>query len=215
MISRIGARGCAPAVSIRPKVSAAAASAARSVLILVVLRGRGATPAVSYQKRRSAGGGAGPVSDTFSRNEKAVSDTFFPREGVGHRCAREKRCLTPGRRGEHARRRGSTFRRRLSAAALGRRSRVVDARREAAALEQRLDARLVTRELAEQVERLGASAARQQQRAEAVAVLAREPAVLPEPLDGVRIEHLRPDVRVVRGSIAAEDVAEVRRAIAR
>ena len=36
-----------------------------------------------------------------------------------------------------------------------------------------------------------------------------------EPLDGVGVEHFRPDVGVVAGRVAAHDVAEVRRAVAR
>ena len=59
-------------------------------------------------------------------------------------------------------------------------------------------------------------AARQQPRAERVAVRALQAAVLAEPLDGVGVEHLGPDVRVVAGRVAAaEDVVEVGRAVAR
>src|SRR5690606_36787810 len=61
---------------------------------------------------------------------------------------------------------------------------VVGRRVEAATLEQRLDARLVAGECTEQVEGFYAAAARQERLAEAVAVLAREHAVLLERLGG-------------------------------
>src|SRR3546814_15371624 len=75
--------------------------------------------------------------------------------------------------------------------------------------QQRLDVRLVPGEVHEQLRGVLAAAARQQRVAEAVAVLALQAAVVLDPLRGVRVQHLRPDVRVVARRIPAHDVVEV------
>src|SRR5690606_16630333 len=73
---------------------------------------------------------------------------------------------------------------------------------QAALFEQRLDLRLMAGEIAEQLHRIDTTAARQQGRAEVVAVLAAEATVLAEPLLGVGVQHFRPDVGVVAGRVA-------------
>ena len=82
---------------------------------------------------------------------------------------------------------------------------------EPAPLQQRRDHRVASAELAVRLERVLRAADPEQQPPESVAVLARQPAVLGEPLDGVGVEHLAPDVGVVARVVAArEDVGEVR-----
>ena len=89
-------------------------------------------------------------------------------------------------------------------------------RREPALEEQRLDARVAAAERAIQRGGVLRPAARKDHVAEALAVLARHPAVLLEPGVRVVVEHLGPEIRVVAGRVAAApDVREVRRAIAR
>ena len=88
--------------------------------------------------------------------------------------------------------------------------------REAAALQQRLDHGIPAAEVAVRLQRVLRAADTEQAGAEAVAVLAEQAAVLLEPLDGVGVEHLAPDVGVVAGVVAArERVREVRARVAR
>ena len=68
---------------------------------------------------------------------------------------------------------------------------------------------------AEQRQRVLAAALRQQLGAEGVAQLALEAAIGLEPLHRVGVQHLRPHVGVITGRVAAHDVAEVGRAVAR
>src|SRR5690606_6407698 len=90
------------------------------------------------------------------------------------------------------------------------------ARVETPAREEGLDARLTAPQLDERAHRVERSAATEQRAPEPLARLAVQPAVLLEPLDRVRVEHLGPDVGVVRGRVPApEGVVEVRRAVAR
>src|SRR5688572_16325426 len=70
---------------------------------------------------------------------------------------------------------------------------------EPATFEQWLDVGLTAGEVAEQVHRFVRAAAGEQQLAKAVAVFALEAAVLFEPLDGVGIEDLAPNVGVIAG----------------
>ena len=87
--------------------------------------------------------------------------------------------------------------------------------RETPTLEQRLDLGIPPSEVAVRLERVLRTADPEQAVAEAVAVRAREPAVLAEPLDRVGVEHLAPDVGVVAGAVAArEHVREVGRRVA-
>ncbi|MBG9885503.1 hypothetical protein ABE10_02645 [Bacillus toyonensis] len=77
------------------------------------------------------------------------------------------------------------------------------------ALQERADLRVVSAEVAVGVAGVLRAAYSQQAFTEAVAVRASEPAVLPEPLDRVGVEHLAPDVGVVACAVAArEDVGE-------
>ena len=55
---------------------------------------------------------------------------------------------------------------------------------------------------AEQREGFIAAPAGKQRLAEVIAILAREPAILLEPVDGVGIEHLAPDIRVPSDALA-------------
>src|SRR5438105_2127336 len=81
--------------------------------------------------------------------------------------------------------------------------------------EQRLDPRRPSVELLEQHPRLLGPRAREDLVAEHLAVGARQPAVLVEPLPAVARQHLAPDVRVIGGRIAAgEDVREIRGMVA-
>ena len=97
-----------------------------------------------------------------------------------------------------------------------RESAIASRRRRPATRQQRRDLGVAAAEVAVRLERILRSADAQQTRAETVAVLAREPAVLAEPLDRVGVEHLAPDVRVVAGAVAArEHVREVGRRVAR
>src|ERR1700688_4997410 len=85
-------------------------------------------------------------------------------------------------------------------------------RLQASLFDQRLDLRVAAAEGA--IERRGVlrSAPRKDHLAEALAVGAGHAAVLPEPVVGVVVDHLAPEVGVVAGRIAARpDVREVRR----
>jgi hypothetical protein len=68
-----------------------------------------------------------------------------------------------------------------------------------AALEQRVDLRLATRpvKVPELAHWILAAAAREQHLAEAIAILALQAAVVLDPLHGVRVEDLAPDVGVI------------------
>src|SRR5688572_7181397 len=86
---------------------------------------------------------------------------------------------------------------------------------EAAALQQGLDVSIPPPEVAVGLERILRAADPEKPLPEPLAVLARQAAVLAEPLDRVRIEHLAPDVGVVARAVAArEDVREIRRRVA-
>src|SRR5690606_38346494 len=85
---------------------------------------------------------------------------------------------------------------------------------QAAALEEGLDPRITPTQLPEGRHRVAATAPGEHRRPEPVAVLPCEPPVLVEPVDGVGIEHLAPDVGVVPGAVSApEDVGEVARPV--
>src|SRR6478609_5031022 len=81
---------------------------------------------------------------------------------------------------------------------------------QAAALEERLQGGVPPAEGAERLERVPAVAAGEQFGAEAVAVGPAEPAVLGEPVHGLGVQHLAPDVGVVARSVAVarKDVLE-------
>ena len=76
--------------------------------------------------------------------------------------------------------------------------------------QQRADLRVAAAELAVGLHRVDRAAAGEQPRRNASPFARSQPAVLVEPLDGVGVEHLAPDVGVVAGAVAAgEDVGEV------
>src|SRR5262245_20783968 len=84
-----------------------------------------------------------------------------------------------------------------------------------AAHEQRADVGIAAGEIAEEIQCLAAAAAREEGAPKTVAVLAREPAMRFDPLDGGRIKHLTPKIRIVTGRVtASENVREVTAAIA-
>ena len=86
---------------------------------------------------------------------------------------------------------------------------------ETAANEERFDVGLTTSEITEETESIGSAAAREKFLAEAVAVGSLEAAILFDPFDGVGVQDLRPNVRVITGGVAAgEGVGKIRRAVA-
>jgi hypothetical protein len=83
-------------------------------------------------------------------------------------------------------------------------------------LEERLDARVSAAKRAVERSHFLRVPAREDHVAEALAILARHPAMLFEPLERVVVQYLTPQVCIVsRAVTAAPDVGEVARAVAR